>query len=251
MISSEQFTEMVYGFWARRFDYGEAMFDRPCTYIFEEETLQGKMKTNLYQIGAISILRIGPDLLAQLDLPSIFPCAIKAIGVDDLQEVLNGRFRITVQDTLLDWFLDAKNHIHYAPPDGFTMRRLDGVKEDATLQAFYATASQQDLEAAEIYLDEPDPVIFGLFDADGTMAAYASHRYWEDLLCDIGVLVGDGYRGKGLGKAVVSALCDWCIANQKIPMYRVFDNNPHSLAIPGALGFQLLVTIDTLEISTQ
>ena len=53
---------------------------------------------------------------------------------------------------------------------------------------------------------------------------------------------------KGLGKAVVSALCEWCIENEVVPMYRVYTDHTHSRKIPKALGFKEMVVIETLEL---
>jgi len=251
MINTENFLELVYGFWAQRFEYEALTFDRPCTYIYEDDSLAGTGKAVLYQIGEMSIARLGADLLAQIRLEQAYPCAIKTLDVDGLRETLEERFRVDVEYTLLDWFLDAERHIPQAVPAGFTARQMDGEQDDAILQAFYGAASGDDLEKAEILVDEPDPVIFGLFDGAGQMAAYASHRYWEDLLCDIGVLVHPNFRGQGLGAAAVSTLCRWCIENEKIPMYRVMEDNPHSLTIPRALGFQMIVRVDALRISKE
>jgi GNAT superfamily N-acetyltransferase len=251
MIVTEQFTEQVYGFWARRFEYDALAFDRPCTYIYEDEMLGGTGKAVLYQIGEMGITRLGADLLAQIGLEQGYPCAIKALDADGLQETLAGRYAIEVEYTLLDWFLDAERHVPQTVPNGFTARQMDGEQDDAILRAFYTAASADDLEKAEIVVDEPDPVIFGLFDSAGQMAAYASHRYWEDLLCDIGVLVHPDFRGNGLGAAAVSTLCAWCIENEKIPLYRVLEDNPYSITIPRALGFQMLVRVDALKIQIE
>jgi GNAT superfamily N-acetyltransferase len=251
MIETEQFMDMVYGFWARRFEYEASEFDRPCTYIYEDETLAGTGKAVLYQIGEISIARLGADLLAQIGLEKMYPCAIKALDVEGLWETMAGRFAVAVEYTLLDWFLDAARFIPQVVPGEFTALRMDGERDDGVLQAFYGASSADDLEKAEILVDEPDPVIFGLFDRGGQMAAYASHRYWEDLLCDIGVLVHPDHRGQGLGAAAVSTLCEWCIENEKIPMYRVLEDNPHSMTIPRALGFQMMVRVDGLKISKE
>ncbi len=251
MIHSEKFTQLVYDFWARRFDYNAAEFDRLCTYIYEDQTLEGSGKAVLYQIGEVCIARLGADLLAQSGLEQAYPSAIKALDVAGMREALAERFTVVVEYKLLDWFLDAERFIPQAIPSGFTARQLDGEQDDSILRAFYGAATADDLEKAEILVDEPDPVIFGLFDGGGQMAAYASHRYWEELLCDIGVLVHPHFRGQGLGAASVSTLCEWCIANEKIPMYRVLEDNPHSLTIPRGLGFQMMVRVDALKINKE
>lgn len=249
MIPTERFTELVYDFWARRFETMPSEFERASTYLYEDETLGGPSKAVLYQIGWMSILRVNAGLLADTGLAENYPCAIKDMDLDALREALDGRYTVAVDYTLLDWFLDADKLIRQPVPEGFSARRMDGVEDDDILQAFYAASSAEDLELAEIILDKPDPVIFGLFDGQERMAAYASHRYWEDLLCDIGVLVHPDFRGRGLGRAAVSTLCDWCIENEKIPMYRVLEDNTPSVTIAEALGFQMMVRVDALTIA--
>ena len=63
----------------------------------------------------------------------------------------------------------------------------------------------------------------------------------------MGALTRPSYQNHGLGKAVISELCKWCIKNQIVPMYRVFSYHTHSQRIPLALGFKELVTIETLR----
>jgi predicted GNAT family acetyltransferase len=99
-----------------------------------------------------------------------------------------------------------------------------------------------------IFVDEPDPVIFGMLDR-GQLVAYASHRYRGEVIADIGVLVHPDYRSRGLGKAVVSVLCEWCIHNDVVPMYRAFSDHTHSMRIGRALGFQEMVSIEALELA--
>ncbi len=130
---------------------------------------------------------------------------------------------------------------------GITSRQIDPHADDEILRAFYGDCTKEDLDEAEIYVDEPDPVIYGLFEKSHMMA-YASHRYWDDIIADIGVLVHPDYRSKGLGKAVVSIICEWCIQNDVVPMYRVFNNNTHSLRIPASMGFKERVTIETFKV---
>jgi len=103
------------------------------------------------------------------------------------------------------------------------------------------------LDQADIYIDKPDPVIYGIF-AKRQLVAYASHRYWDEIIADMGVLVHPHYRSRGLGKMVVSVLCEWCMKNGVVPMYRVFNDHAHSFRIPQVLGFKEMVVIDTLKI---
>lgn len=83
---------------------------------------------------------------------------------------------------------------------------------------------------------------FGVWKKD-KLVAYSSYRIFGDNICDAGVLVHPDYRGQGLGKAVVSTLCAYCIENSVVPMYRVFEENKGSIRIPEALGFDLLLSV--------
>ena len=130
----------------------------------------------------------------------------------------------------------------------FTARRLHPENDNTYLRSLYDACTEEDLDEAEIYVDDPDPVIYGMF-AKEQLVTYASHRYWDEIIADMGVLIHPNYRSQGLGKAVVSALCDWCIQNNVVPMYRVFSDHPHSQRIPQALGFQELVVIETVKLS--
>ena len=164
-----------------------------------------------------------------------------------MQDLAGDNYTVNVKSTLLDHFIDPKDFKAAPYPQGFTPRYLDAEKDNKTLLGFYDQCSAEDLDEADIYIDEPDPVIFGLFDG-AQMAAYSSHRYWENTLADIGVLVHKDYRQRGLGKAVVSELCQYCFDHDIVPMYRAFDYNTGSLRIPHALGFKLLLIIESLKI---
>ena len=247
MILTDRFNELVFRFWSRRFACETLDLDRPHTLFYADAELKSKERAVIYHIGNMCVLRITPELLEATDLKSHSLWNRETITLDSLRAVLKDKWQVELKSTLLDWFLDADDHQSHLPPDSFTAQRVDGVKEDAVLRDLYASVTEQDLDEAEIYVDEPDPVIFGLFNGD-KMIAYTSHRYWEDLICDIGVLVHPQFRNLGLGKAVVSALCEWCIENEKIPMYRVFDDHLHSVRIPEALGFQKLITISSISI---
>jgi GNAT superfamily N-acetyltransferase len=152
--------------------------------------------------------------------------------------------------------LEGKGLFFYLTPQAFrpasatgdlVTRRVYPEQENDRLLALYGACTAEEVDDAEIYVEEPDPVIYGTFDGP-QMVAYASHRYWVDVLADIGVLVHPAYRSRGLGKAVVSALCAWCLDNDIVPMYRVNDDHLHSRRIPVALGFRQMATVEVLQV---
>ena len=250
MVSSEKFKQILYGYWAKRFACQQTDFDRTCTKFVKEDGLVEKGKAYIYHIKNMRVVRMAPDLVSVIDDSIAFNKTRAQITEKKIQTLLGKKIKVSLENTLIDYFLDSVDFTPFRIMNGFTARQIDPQVGDDILRAFYGECSAEDLDEAEIYIDEPDPVIFGLFEND-QMVAYASHRYWDSIIADIGVLVHPGIRSRGLGKAVVSRICEWCIQNDVIPMYRVFDGNTHSLRIPAALGFKEKVIIDTFIIDNR
>lgn len=247
MNKSQKFERVVYGYWAKRFDCNRDDFLRPGTSVLIEEGLAETRKTYLYHIDKMSVIRAAPSLAKQAGLPDGYDRALGSLTVDILQGLAAGEYRFEIESTLLDCYLYPKDFEAFRVGGDFTTRRLDAEIDISHLMNLYAACSDEDLDYADIDLEHPDPVIFGIF-ADGNLVAYASHRYWDGVIADIGVLIHPDYRRQGLGKAVVSALSEWCIENDVVPMYRVFDNLAHSFRLSQSLGFKELVRIETLNV---
>lgn len=243
MKAGNELQQTVYEYWAKRFVCDRRDFVHPGTLVVKEKDLAATGKIHLYHIDKMSIVRVAPSLAEQAGLPDGYHRNIGSLAADTLHALIKAE----VESTLLDFYLDPKDFVCFDAAGGFTTRQLDAENDKPDLLNLYEACTAADLDAAEVSLDEPDPVIYGIF--DGTqLAAYAGHRYWEAAIADIGVLIHPGYRGRGLGKAVVSALCQWCIRNDIVPMYRVFTHHAHSRRIPEALGFKDLVRIETLKV---
>ena len=90
------------------------------------------------------------------------------------------------------------------------------------MRALVDQADPDDLDEAEIDLDELDDLAVGLLDRHGSIGAYGSARAWgfERSFGDIGVLVAAGHRGRGWGTAVVSSLTNTMLAEGMLPLYR-------------------------------
>jgi GNAT superfamily N-acetyltransferase len=247
MKTGDELKEVVYGYWARRFLCARQDFLHPGTLFIQEEDLAGKGTLYLYHIDQMRVLRIAPSLAEQMGMPDGSDRESASLTVDEIQSFLGEGCRLEVESTLLDCYLDAGDFEPFPAVDGFVTRRLDPETDNVFLLDLYGACTEEDLDEAAIDVDEPDPVIFGIFD-EGRLVAYASHRYWDDVIADIGVLIHPDYRSRGLGKAVVSELCLWCIRNDVVPMYRAFDYHHHSRRLARALGFREMVRVETLKL---
>jgi GNAT superfamily N-acetyltransferase len=247
MKTGSELERVVYGYWARRFGCAREDFAHSGTLVIKEEALAGAGRIHIYHVDRMSVVRTAPSLAEQMGLPGGYERDSVSLRANGLQPLAGAGYRVEIESTLLDCYLDPKDFKPFTAADDFAPRRLHPERDSAHLLGLYDACTEEDLDAAEIYVDEPDPVILGMFDK-GQLVAYASHRYW-DTIADIGVLIHPGYRGRGLGKAVVSALCEWCIENDVVPMYRVFSDHGHSRRIAQALGFKEMVIIETLKLT--
>jgi GNAT superfamily N-acetyltransferase len=243
MKTGTELEQIIYGYWAKRFGCERQDFTCAGTLVIQEQELAETGKVYLYRIGKMSIVRIAPVLAKRAGLPDGYAREPGSLTADTLQALVP----VAAESTLLDHYLDPKDFKCVPVRAPFTARQVDAESDRADLLALYEACTEADLEAAEVSLEDPDAVIFGVF--EGTqLVAYAGHRYWDEAIADIGVLIDPDYRGRGLGKAVVSALCEWSIRNDIVPMYRVFSSHVRSHRIPEALGFKEWVVIETFFI---
>jgi len=243
MKTDNKLEQVVYAYWARRFGCEREDFRQPGTLVLKEKELAGTGKAHLYHIDRMSVLRADPSLAEQAGLADGCSRDSGSLSASQLQALAP----VGVESTFLDYYLDARDLKLFPVPAPFTTRRLDAQHEDSLLLDLYAACTEPELDAADIDADKPDAVICGLF-AGTRLAAYAGYRVWEEHFADIGVLIHPDDRGRGLGKAVVSTLCEWCLGDDVlVPMYRVFSYNAHSCRIAQSLGFREMVVIETLK----
>jgi RimJ/RimL family protein N-acetyltransferase len=86
-------------------------------------------------------------------------------------------------------------------------------------------------------IDPARPPVFGCFAGDRLAAAGMLER-WGDRLLHVGIVTHPDYRGRGYGKAVVSAMTAHGLATGGVLQYRTLQANLPSVGIAQALGFQ-------------
>lgn len=113
--------------------------------------------------------------------------------------------------------------------------------DHASIQAFIDICSEEDIDDAEIYLDDPDEEIRMVYTGE-TPVAYGAYRRWGKNLGDVGILVHEDFRRKGLGAAAVIAATKAALERSVIPLYRTCCTNHGSKAIAEKTGFNLTWT---------
>lgn len=126
-------------------------------------------------------------------------------------------------------------------PADMTIRSLS--REDsvdvALLARLVEISSAEDLDEAELEMDNLDEIMEAVLDADGQIASLASSRPFDmaPAFGDIGILTRSDSRSLGLGSAAVSALCRRLVDADIEPLYRCDEDNIGSVELSKGLLF--------------
>jgi predicted GNAT family acetyltransferase len=99
-------------------------------------------------------------------------------------------------------------------------------------------------EVDEGYVEIDHQIAFGCF--VGKQMVAAASGYERTGFMDLGVLTHSAFRRKGLGKAVVGALCAWSTENGYIAQYRHDMTNTGSARVAQSLNFKVYAEEETL-----
>jgi GNAT superfamily N-acetyltransferase len=223
--------QAVVAFWAAHLGCSEVQLTQPST----------------------SVVRNGPDLASYRGATVVFrpPACVLAVPAD--------------------WHEPAASRVGHRPPaevfDIAVLRQLFGAGVDQVIGPAwlgYADASDfrpaltmetrlltdQDLPElqrladacgptawAHSGIDPARPPVFGCY-ADQVLAAAGMLEPWGARLLHVGILTHPSYRGRGYGKAVVSAMTAHGLAAGGVLQYRTLQANLPSVGIARALGFQ-------------
>ena len=130
-----------------------------------------------------------------------------------------------------------------ALPDGFTFRRLDKTNDDdlKLIAQLIERSDEDDLDEAEIEIDNLDDIIDVVLDTNDEIASYSSAIPFEMAMNygDIGIMTRPEYRGRGLGSIAVAAMCARLRENGLEPLYRCDEDNVGSIKVSAGLGFEI------------
>ena len=155
-------------------------------------------------------------------------------------------------------FVGAGNHrvLQRAPnveqAEGYRLVTLDRdiAADRKVLAAFVAACPDDDLDEAELAMDDLDPAIVALVDDTGAIASYSSVRPWEIApeFDDIAVITHPEHRRKRLGAVVVGELAARRLAEGRELLYSCGIDNAGSNAVAERVGFDLVCAVVAVDI---
>jgi GNAT superfamily N-acetyltransferase len=228
----ERFNQTIYQNWANHFGCSLATFHQSGTTILPVEKYAGEKIIVLWHIGNHSFAQLDPGFARQVERLLGRLAEASAISGGDLQRAWGAR-AISSHDIFLVYYLYPQDLPGYALPAPFVLRQLTEA-DGGLMQALHNANSPEDVD--EGYVEVSHQIIYGCFAGEQLVAAASG--YERAGFMDIGVLTHPGFRRKGLGKAVVGAICDWSSVNGYIAQYRFNEQNKGSRGIADGLNFR-------------
>jgi GNAT superfamily N-acetyltransferase len=200
-----------------------------------------------------SVVRAGPDLASYRGATVVFrpPACVLAVPADWYEPVasrIGQRPPVAVFDVVVlrQVFGTAVDQVigpawlGYADTSDFRPAptlgaRLLTEQDMPELQRLAAACGPTAWEHSGI--EPARPPVFGCFAGERLAAAGMLER-WGNRLLQVGIVTHPGYRGRGYGKAVVSAMSAYGLATGGVMQYRTLRANLPSVGIARALGFQ-------------
>lgn len=201
---------------------------------------EGSTNAVAYPIGDRTIIWCAPDIaprLASLNGPRALTADEFVAAAEALGGTFVGRGRCRVLNA------EPRSPSH----DGYDLVELDrdSAVDRQLLGAFLEACPQDDVEEAEIDMDELDAAIVVALAADGSIASYASGRdWWMDAdFDDIGVLTHPDHRGRRLGAVTVAEFAKRRVPAGRLMFYNCDVDNLGSNRVAESVGFELVVTV--------
>lgn len=243
-LAGKELEKTIQGYWCKRFGLEPGDWTRSWTRVLGDEVFADTPELYLYRLGEMALLRLDP---AKVDLVAR-PAEDDRVALDLDALIARGgaEHPIASAGAGLTLYLDPGDFRSAEAPEGIEARRLDGKADWPLIQSLLDDCSEEEVEDAEIFEDDPDAVVIGAM-AGERLVGYAGFRYWEEEFADVGILTNPEFRRRGLGRFLVSELSAWCLDNGVVPMYRVDPENHGSRRIAEGLGYALWARIDVLK----
>lgn len=218
--------------WSNHFQCSLDTLQQDGTTLLPEDKYSGKRMITLWHIGKHTFVIFDP--LYTSDLKQILtnlPIDTSLSG-DHLKQSW-GANEIKSHDIGLIHYLYPADLPQFTPPATFSLRQLAAADQEHLL-ALHNSCTPEEVDDGYVEIDHE--VIFGCFSGNQLVAAASGYR--RTGFMDIGVLTHTGFRKRGLGKAVVGALCEWSSTQNIVAQYRCNTHNLGSHQLARSLNFQ-------------
>jgi hypothetical protein len=234
------FEKKIYTKWTANFGCPFATAFQRGTTLFLSKILREKNEIALWYIGIHTFVETDPTLMNELQRELDHLPGRTSLNGDLLQEAW-GISRIKARSMVCILYLYPTDLPDFSPPAGFCLRQL--TTNDAEAMAVLRRANTtEDAERGDVQVTHP--IAFGCFAGEQLVAAASGYELAGFM--DIGVLTHPDFRGLGLGKSVVGAICEWSAGTQWVIQYRHNEKNESSRRLAEKLSFHFYFKQETI-----
>ncbi|MBP8001808.1 MAG: GNAT family N-acetyltransferase [Chloroflexi bacterium] len=156
-------------------------------------------------------------------------------------------WRLPIQDVE-----QSATYIYQAMPPGASVILVTPTTYLPLIQALFTIEKEEHLHLLGLDRGRYEPVInvlvtqaesgnewprYVIRAANNTIAASALLNWESRYFAEIGVHTQANYRGRGWGRSVVAALCQYVLERGRVPLYAVNPTNAPSLSLAERVGF--------------
>lgn len=235
----DEFEKAIDSIWAKAFDLSPNKFQQDGITIQKYNKLKGEEQIHVYKIGKHIVIRCSEDFYDELKQ------AVDPANIIFDSNIANLKLANHTLET------DHIEKVHYLfsadfkpyTQSAFPIQQLSAEHQEA-LEELKSACTQYEFE--DSWVSATDELSIGAFDGD-KLVACASMYDWQGF-ADPGVLVHPDYRKRGLGKATISAICEWVLAKNRIMDYRCNIDNVASASLAESLGFTQYHSIEVYKV---
>jgi len=242
--SEAQFKDAIYDTWAEHIGVSPDAIRHFGYHIQTLDDLNDTNQIQLFKIGSFTYIRCGANLHDTLDN------ALQAIQQTSPSHIISGE---DLAEHLVNKNIDYDHieQVFYLYPPDFTsvqpnqyhIRQLSEADTNA-FEIFKNACTQEEYE--DSWVNVTDELSYGAFDGDLLIGCASMYMLWG--FADPGILVHPDYRGQGIGKQLISKICEWVIAENRIMNYRCTTDNHASAHLAQRLGFKKHFEIEDLRV---
>jgi len=219
------------GYWAAYFGCRPEDLRSPGTRVLPHAALMGYPGVLAFRRGPSCVVSI-PEALPQR--------VVEEIARRSPDEVLDRDFLAGVFGNDVDTvtgpaWLGVADGDGYRPAPNPAVRLLDVDRHTAALRRLAEACGELAWRQSKVVFDRQP--LYGYFEGEDVMAASA-YEVLGGVLAYIGVVSHPAHRGRGYGRAVVTASMDHALGKGLLCQWRTLRSNAPAVALAQAMGFQ-------------
>ncbi len=223
-------------YWAAYFGCRPEGFDAPGTRVLPHAALMGYPGVLAFKRGASCVVSI-PEMLPGRVADEI--ARRPPDGALD-RDFLAGVFGDDVDTITGPAWLGVADKTDFRPAPDPAVKLLDVGRHTPALRRLAEACGELAWRQSKIVFDRHP--LFGCFEGENVMAASA-YTILGGVLAYIGVVSHPAHRGKGCGRAVVTASMDHALERGLLCQWRTLKSNGPAISLARKMGFQEYATV--------